>query len=151
MSGMGCLGLFKTVREQTPYYLLALLRRLKLYSLYIRCFIPFAGFFCTSFYHFFVHDKTGPIGVTLRLVIPTSLRFGLEDETFAAALVSLFMQVTGILQMPVFLGPDFSPFSLVGSFFERLSRKEPSLQNKPKPESKQKNSKGRTKNKEKHS
>jgi hypothetical protein len=109
-----------------------------------------AGLFCTSFYHFFVHDKTGPIGTTLRLAIPTSFRLGLADEAFAAVIVSLFMQVTGILQMPLFFGPDYSPFSIVCSFLERRSGEmtSPTHSNA---ESKQTNPKGQSKNKEKDS
>ena len=33
-----------------------------------------------------------------------------DDDTFATAFVSLFMQVMGILQLPEFLGPSFTPF-----------------------------------------
>jgi hypothetical protein len=33
-----------------------------------------------------------------------------DNRTFAVAFVSLFMQVVGLLQLPVFLGPSFSPF-----------------------------------------
>lgn len=36
--------------------------------------------------------------------------FDLDDKTFACAFVSLFMQIMGILQMPEFLGPSFTPF-----------------------------------------
>jgi len=70
------------------------------------------GLFCGSFFHFFVHDKTGIVGTTLRrfVVLPTAL--GLDDKTFAAVFVSLFMQIMGILQIPAFLGPSFSPFGV---------------------------------------
>jgi hypothetical protein len=86
----------------------------------------------------------------LRLAIPSSVRLGLTDETFAAVLVSVFMQITGILQMPLFLGPDFSPFSGVGSLISGRLLIEPSTK-PPEPELKQKNAKGRPKKKEKHS
>lgn len=111
--------------------------------------VAFAGLLCTTFYHFFVHDKTGPIGNLLRQAIPSSVRLGLTDETFAAAIVSLFMQITGFLQMPIFLGPNFSPFTAVGSFIERQLL----IQQSPKPtepESKPKNPRGRPKKKEKN-
>ena len=71
-----------------------------------------AGIFCASFYHFFVNDQTGPIGIWLRSAFPEAVRMGLDEATFAAAFVSLFMQVTGLLQMPDFLGPSFSPFGV---------------------------------------
>lgn len=69
------------------------------------------GMFCATFYHFFVHDQTGPIGILLReTVFPEVVRFGLDERTFAGVFVSFFMQVVGILQMPQFLGPSFTPF-----------------------------------------
>lgn len=66
------------------------------------------GLFCATFYHFFVHDTNGIIGRYLRAVIP--YRFGLKDRVFAMVVVSFFMQVMGILQIPRFLGPSFTPF-----------------------------------------
>lgn len=69
--------------------------------------------FCAPFFHFYAHDQTGPIGEQLRFIMAPlqALIPGLEDDrTFAMAFVSLFMQVTGILQLPAFLGPSFSPF-----------------------------------------
>jgi hypothetical protein len=36
---------------------------------------------------------------------------GVDDKTFATAFVSLFMQIMGILQLPIFLGSSFTPFS----------------------------------------
>lgn len=69
------------------------------------------GVVCATFYHFFVHDETGPIGTWLRTAVP--VRFGLDDATFAAAVVSLFMQGMGILQLPRFYGPNFSPFAIL--------------------------------------
>ena len=71
-----------------------------------------AGIFCASFYHFFVNDQTGPIGAMLRATFPETVRMGLDEATFAAVLVSLFMQIMGLLQMPDFFGPSFSPFVL---------------------------------------
>lgn len=69
------------------------------------------GLFCATFFHFFVNDQTGPIGTFLReSVFTESLRFGLDEKTFAAVFVSFFMQVMGILQMPQFYGPSFTPF-----------------------------------------
>jgi hypothetical protein len=70
------------------------------------------GLFCASFYHFFVHDKTGIVGTTLRQYIYLPEILGLDDRTFAAVFVALFMQIMGILQIPAFLGPSFSPFGV---------------------------------------
>lgn len=69
------------------------------------------GVFCSSFYHFYVHDTDGCIGQFLRSCMPFSRLFDMDDATIACAFVSLFMQVMGILQMPEFLGPNFSPFT----------------------------------------
>jgi hypothetical protein len=77
------------------------------------------GIFCATFYHFFAHDTTGIIGTWVRELVP--IRLGLDDATFAAVVVSLFMQVTGILQMPAFLGPDFSPFSILYRYVTQLT------------------------------
>ena len=48
----------------------------------------------------------------LRATFPETVRMGLDEATFAAVLVSLFMQIMGLLQMPDFFGPSFSPFVL---------------------------------------
>lgn len=89
------------------------------------------GLFCGSLYHFFVHDKIGIVGTTLRrfAYLPETEMFGfslpamlgLDDRMFAAVFVSLFMQVMGILQMPAFLGPTFSPFMTILSPFRDSS------------------------------
>lgn len=68
------------------------------------------GVFCATFYLFYAKDKDGPIGNFLRSSVPLASILGLDDETFACAFVSLFMQVMGILQMPEFFGPSFTPF-----------------------------------------
>lgn len=80
------------------------------------------GLFCATFYHFFVHDLTGPVGSWLRRSIPDAIRFGLTDDVFAAVVVSFFMQLTGFLQMTRFYGPDFSPFSIVYERFIALTQ-----------------------------
>lgn len=70
------------------------------------------GVFCATFYHFFVNDQKGPIGIFLRSLFPTTIRLGLDDTTFAKTFISFFMQWTGLLQMQDFLGPSFSPFDI---------------------------------------
>jgi hypothetical protein len=63
----------------------------------------------------------------------------LDDATFAAVVVSLFMQVTGILQMPAFLGPDFSPFSILYQYVAQLttSSSKPQRENESRRQAKQ--------------
>jgi hypothetical protein len=78
------------------------------------------GLVTASFYHFYVNDHAGAVGRTLRhLVDPVAIWLGFDNVlkdpadrvAFGACAVSLFMQVMGILQMPQFLGPAFSPFT----------------------------------------
>jgi hypothetical protein len=71
------------------------------------------GLVCATFYHFFSNDTNGPIGIGLRSLFPNSIRMGLDASTFAACLVSIFMQIMGFLQMPDFFGPTFSPFHMI--------------------------------------
>lgn len=83
------------------------------------------GIFCGTFYHFYVHDTTGIIGTTLRNYLQPLASSVLEllgwyddsqsknNEVFATVMVSLFMQIVAILQMPIFYGPTFSPFVVI--------------------------------------
>ena len=69
-----------------------------------------------------MHDTTGIVGTTLRFYLqPLALslleQLGLtdksnlnNDELFATIVVSLFMQIVAILQLPILYGPTFSPF-----------------------------------------
>lgn len=69
------------------------------------------GFFCATFYHFFVHDLKGPIGRVLRAYTPLQGLLNIEDDNaYAAVMIVGFMQVMGILQLPRFIGPQFTPF-----------------------------------------
>merc|ERR1711957_453905 len=77
------------------------------------------GLACASLYHFVAHDD-GPIGVFITdyvrmfmQLIPRELIMGLSVKAFVIAGVSLFMQINGVLQMPEFFGPTFSPFDLI--------------------------------------
>mmetsp|Transcript_3845 Transcript_3845/g.5171 ORF Transcript_3845/g.5171 Transcript_3845/m.5171 type:complete len:287 (-) Transcript_3845:165-1025(-) len=74
------------------------------------------GFVCATFYHFFAHDKLGFLGVKLRYVIYLipGIKGKLDDKTFATVVVSGFMHIMAILQLPEFLGPSFSPFTVMG-------------------------------------
>lgn len=78
------------------------------------------GVFCASLYHFFVHDADGFIGQFLRKTIPVAKFLDLDDKTFAVCFVGFFMQATGIIQMPQFLGPTFTPFgqALLNPFYD---------------------------------
>jgi hypothetical protein len=92
---------------------------------------PIQNGFCTaSFYHFFVHDRTGFAGLQLRQLLSPLLVYlnfdpasEADQATFAACAVSLFMQVVGILQMPQFFGPTFSPFVTPFSLLFRAPKK----------------------------
>jgi TRIC channel len=84
------------------------------------------GFFCATLYHFFVFDQKGFIGIAFRNVVHSMpfIQLGLSDPVFAVVFVSAFMQIVGILQLPHFLGPAFSPFNslyyLAGSILSFL-------------------------------
>merc|ERR1712157_222011 len=69
---------------------------------YVKNGIPWSfqtGLFCASFYHFYVNDKTGWIGITLRQYVPSS-KYHLDDATFALLFVSAFQHIVAILQLP---------------------------------------------------
>lgn len=90
-------------------------------SSHISCTFNDTGLFVATFYHFFVHDTEGIVGTTLRkFVLPLAQLLGLEDKAFAFCVVSGFMQVMGVLQMPEFLGPSFTPFgsAILTPFFD---------------------------------
>jgi hypothetical protein len=62
-----------------------------------------------------MHDTDGPIGIALRSALREipNVQMGLDDRTFCVVCISVFMQTMGVLQMPQFLGPSFSPFSII--------------------------------------
>jgi hypothetical protein len=76
-----------------------------------------------SFYHFFVNDQVGPIGIIVRKTVYAvgdgALLMGLDERTFAMAFVAFFMQVSGLLQLPHFFGPGYSPFFHVQTVVEK--------------------------------
>ena len=92
------------------------------------------GIFCGTLYHFYVHDTTGVIGTTIRFylqplassLLSLLILFGGDDTTIidkennhewmATVMVSLFMQVVAILQLPICFGPTFSPFVATYNF-----------------------------------
>lgn len=51
-----------------------------------------------------------------------ALMFGLDDRTFAIVVTSIFMQITGIVMLPQFLGPSFSPIVWLGDVLSRPFR-----------------------------
>mmetsp|Transcript_19080 Transcript_19080/g.23650 ORF Transcript_19080/g.23650 Transcript_19080/m.23650 type:complete len:283 (+) Transcript_19080:112-960(+) len=87
-----------------------------------------SGLACASFYHFYTHDKTGVIGVTLRSfvdgVLPSGVKMGLDDATFAVFAVSAFQHCVAFLQLPNFFGPNFSPFLAMYGITARSTRKD---------------------------
>merc|ERR1711862_101044 len=86
---------------------------------------PFqTGLACATFYHFYVHDETGFIGINLRhcfhLVFDDLLKilglYTLDKKTLAFVAVSAFQHTMAILQLPYFLGPKSSPFNALYYF-----------------------------------
>jgi len=84
------------------------------------------GIFCAPLFLFYAHDTKGPIGDTMRTALgPIHGLFpDLEDRAFAVAMVGLFMQLVSILQLPLFLGPSFSPFAAIGDLVIPAQAKE---------------------------
>lgn len=78
------------------------------------CFFA-TGLFIGTFFHLFAHDQEGPIGKSLRglvySVISPALLGEVDDRVFAMFFMNVFMQVTGILMLPDFLGPSFNPIA----------------------------------------
>jgi len=81
------------------------------------------GLWCASFYHFFTNDEVGPIGIGLRTYL--GALFGgegvlmknvMDDENFAKIIISGFMVLVGVLQLPAFFGPSFNPFNPLSKF-----------------------------------
>lgn len=82
---------------------------------YLKNGMPWAfqnGLFCATFYHFYVNDKTGFIGIALRKYVGgLPGKMGLSEEVFPVVVVSFFMHTMAILQLPQVCGPSFSPFN----------------------------------------
>lgn len=82
------------------------------------------GLACATFYHFYVHDETGFVGIHLRhcfhLVFDDFLKISgldnLDRATLAFVFVSAFQQIMAILQLPYFLGPSANPFNALYYF-----------------------------------
>ncbi|GMH80636.1 hypothetical protein TrST_g641 [Triparma strigata] len=75
------------------------------------------GLWLGGFYHLYVNDTTGFLGVTLRSLIKSVPMvsefldtFFSSDEEFARVFVGFYMVAYGVLKLPEFLGPDFNPF-----------------------------------------
>lgn len=56
------------------------------------------------------------MGIFLRNNFTAGQRFGLTDVQVASCVVTYFMQIVGILQLPAFLGPNWNPFGLIALF-----------------------------------
>lgn len=79
------------------------------------------GIACSTFYHFYSHDKEGYLGVTLRSVVkPLAVQIMIlmgadkeeqeDDALFGKFAIGFFMVLMAIVRMPQLLGPKFSPF-----------------------------------------
>jgi hypothetical protein len=77
-------------------------------------------------YHFFLHDEAGPIGIFLRQhIAPLAVGLGLDNHTFGVCFVSGWMLVMGVLRMPLFYGPTFTPFAKPRLFSSTPSKRRP--------------------------
>lgn len=110
----------------SEWYASGCLLRFVLSSTHLVSFI--LGLFCCTWYHFFVHDVDGPIGTFLRRLVPSLIMGGLDDATFGVVVVGGFMQICGLLQMPMLLGPSFSPFTASIALCKKLFQKLPKAQ-----------------------
>ena len=84
------------------------------------------GLWCGSFYHIYTNDQHA-LGSLLRELVGFVPAFTIfkgffrDDRHFAAVAISAFMAVVAVLRLPDFLGASWSPFSLVGNFFTKVS------------------------------
>mmetsp|Transcript_118984 Transcript_118984/g.344141 ORF Transcript_118984/g.344141 Transcript_118984/m.344141 type:complete len:313 (+) Transcript_118984:332-1270(+) len=73
------------------------------------------GIFIGTFYHLFANDKEGVLGTNLRSIVKSVVdgeqMFGLDDTTFAHVVMASFMLITGVIMLPEFFGPSFSPIA----------------------------------------
>lgn len=62
------------------------------------------------FYQLYANDKEGILGKNLRSFVQSiGFQGNFDDKVFAVLVVSVFMQITGILMLSEFLGPSWSP------------------------------------------
>jgi hypothetical protein len=70
------------------------------------------GIFIGTFYHLFSNDAEGILGTTLRGAFKSigdgALLFGLDETTYAHVVTAGFMQISSLMMMPDFLGPQFN-------------------------------------------
>jgi hypothetical protein len=71
------------------------------------------GLICGMFFHLYANDHEGPLGDMIRAPFAYIQPLSMNDSTFATFLVSAFMVITGLLQLPELLGPSFNPFDVV--------------------------------------
>lgn len=71
------------------------------------------------FYNIYTHDVNGMMGKTLRSIVQsTGIQGDMDDKHFATLVVSIFMQITGILML--FYGPKYNIFFLPSRIFNTL-------------------------------
>lgn len=66
---------------------------------------------------------------------------GLDDTTFATVVISAFMQIMGLLHLPQFFGPKFSPFWTIVDLIPTFSA--PAVKQEPQPVKKKKKKKAK--------
>ena len=96
--------------------------------------------FIGTFFHLFAHDESGPLGSGLRSAVTAVVepaKLGLSDRLFAVFVMNVFMQVTGIMRMELFLGPSFSP--ILAPYLWVVDKLKPTSGDKKKKKKKKKN------------
>merc|ERR1712014_545331 len=74
------------------------------------------------FYHVFINDKEGSMGITLREAVrSTGIQGTMDDKLFATLVVTSFMQLSGILMLPEFFGPSYNILLAPKRFVSRLT------------------------------
>lgn len=83
-------------------------------------------------YHFLVHDEAGPIGAALRrFFAPVAILLALDTHTIGMCFVSGWMQIFGVLRMPLFFGPLFTPFAVPKLFNVPQQKKSTAVETAP--------------------
>lgn len=79
------------------------------------------GIIMGFFYHVYTHDESGSMGIFLRSIVQsTGVQGDMDDKHFATLVVSIFMQISGILMLPEFWGPNYNIFMLPKRLLDRL-------------------------------
>jgi len=87
--------------------------------------VPWAfqnGLVVGFFYHVYTHDKLGCMGIALRSTVQsTGIQGIMDDNLFATLVVTIFMQVSGVLMLPEFFGPTYNLLLAPKRMFDKLT------------------------------